>query len=373
MMRRLLSLCLGGVLTGIAGSFLTPAPADDSPTRIRTLVQQLGSSSFHTRKAAGKQLEAIGEQTLKALRAAENASADAEIRRLAENLILEILAQCTKSPTTGMEFTIIDSGQFTMGPAPNESPEQKTDSQHVVRVTQPFILGTYEVTQAEFARVMGHNPSAFAKTGDGKDKVTDMDTAKFPVEMVSWFDAIMFCNELSRRDGYLPYYRVDMVEREDKSVRDARVSVHGGVGYRLPTEAEWEYACRAGTTAKFSFGTSIRKGAANVNAYVSTGGYGARASLFLGRTAEVGSYPANPWGLHEMHGNVEEWCWDWYDADYYGQSELNDPTGPKKSRHRVVRGGSWLLNDMSARSASRFWHTPDERKKNTGFRVARTP
>ena len=373
-MRLLLSICLAAVLAGIAGSLPTPVRAEDSPTRIRTLIHQLGSPSFQTRAAARKELKAIGESSLPALRSEEQTSDDSEIRLLAGKLVRQILKQCVKSSATGMEFIVIDSGQFTMGPAPNESSTQKHDVQHPVRITQPFILGRYEVTQAEFARVMDNNPSSFASTGEGKDKVKEMDTTKFPVEMVSWFDAIVFCNELSRLDAYPPYYNMEKIERQEKFVSSAQVSIRGGVGYRLPTEAEWEYACRAGTTTKFSYGQSGRKGAANVNSYGSTsGGYGVTVTTSIGRTAKVGSYPANPWGFHDLHGNVEEWCWDGYDAKYYGRSDINDPTGPKEAKHRVVRGGSWLLGDYTARSASRFWHTPDERKKNAGFRVARTP
>ena len=155
--------------------------------------------------------------------------------------------------------------------------------------------------------------------------------------------------------------------------RQAALTIEGGNGYRLPTEAEWEYACRASTTQRFHFGSSASYKKAN---FIARGPsfYGTRSKAkSMGRTAKVGSYQPNNWGLYDMHGNVAEWCWDWYGEDYYAQSLRQDPQGPDRGRHRVVRGGSWLLNESGCRSASRFYLTADQRQYFAGFRVARTP
>ena len=193
----------------------------------------------------------------------------------------------------------------------------RNEEQHEVSITKPFYLGVYVVTQAEYEKVMGNNPSWFSAKGDGKDKVKDMDTGQFPVEKVSWDDAVAFCKKLSE----LP---------EEKKA---------GRVYRLPTEAEWEYACRAGTKTAFHYGDSLSSKQANFNGNFPYGG--ADKGPYLGRTAKVGSYAANAFGLYDMHGNVWEWCQDWYDENYYKNSPKEDPPGPAQGLHRVVRGGGW--------------------------------
>ncbi len=272
-----------------------------------------------------------------------------------------------------MELTLIPPGEFVMGSPETELERISDEFQHVVRITQPFYLGTYPVTQAEFSRVMNCNPSQF------NDEELGHDTSRFPVEMVSWYDALEFCNKLSARDGRPPYYSLTLVKLDERGfIKWASLEVLGGVGYRLPSEAEWEYACRAGTETANAFGDSLSSMQANFNG---NSPYGpAVRGPFLGRTSAVGCYPANGFGVYDMHGNVWEWCWDGSDEDYYRNSPTENPTGPSTAVNRVIRGGSW--RDRGAgmpggsgfcRSAARHDCSPVVRLAVLGFRVAVTP
>lgn len=232
----------------------------------------------------------------------------------------------------GMKLMLIPPGEFQMGSPADEAEHSSDESQHHVRLTQPYYLGKFEVTQAEYEKVMGGNPSRF--TGD----------ARRPVETVSWHDAVEFCRRLS--------------EREQKS-------------YRLPTEAQWEYACRAGTTTAFHWGITSNGTESNVD-----GNY-PYATMTKGtclqRTTTVGNYAQNKFGVYDMHGNVWEWCHDGYDADYYSRSTAADPHGPADGLSRVLRGGSWNDYARLTRSANRYRTTPDDRNATSGFRISRTP
>jgi formylglycine-generating enzyme required for sulfatase activity len=237
----------------------------------------------------------------------------------------------------------------------------------------PFRLAATEVTQAEYEQVMGTNPSHFSRTGNGNDKLAGLDPRRFPVEQVSWYDAAEFCNKLSSREGLPAYYELSDIERKEGSIQSATVGLRSNNGYRLPTEAEWEYACRAGTTTPFHFGEINNGQEANIN-----GDYPYGTSTkgpYLERTTTVGSYGANGFGLRDMHGNVLEWCNDWYDAKIYDQAAniAIDPLGPVSGNLRVLRGGSWSNYDARfSRSALRYWSTPVIRSSLIGFRVSRT-
>jgi formylglycine-generating enzyme required for sulfatase activity len=224
----------------------------------------------------------------------------------------------------GMKLVRIPAGKFLMGSPANE-PDRYDDEgpQHEVEISQSFYVGVYEVTQEEYQKVMGTNPSWFSAQGGGKDQVANQDTRRFPVENVSWNDAVEFCRKLS-----------DLPDEK----RAGRV-------YHLPTEAEWEYACRGGARSSepFHFGKTLSTDQANIDSR-------------LGRTAAVGSYPANGYGLHDMHGNVWEWCQDW--RGNYPGGFVKDPTGPENGTSRVLRGGSWFGEPRDARSAYRLGHGP---------------
>ena len=246
----------------------------------------------------------------------------------------------------GMTFVLIPPGEFDMGSTEAEVvkllAEAKATKQpswysdrlpaeapkHRVRITRPFHLGMFEVTQGEYERVMGTNPSHHK--GDPRR----------PVERVTWHEAVEFCRSLS-------------------SLEAEQVA---GRSYRLPTEAEWEHACRAGTTTAWYSGDE-ESGLKSVAWY----GFG-----WGGRSHPVGQKKPNAWGLYDMHGNVWEWCSDWHDTTYYANSPPEDPTGPASGSRRVVRGGSWFHNAPISRSAYRNPDRPSFRSHSYGFRVAFT-
>ena len=225
-----------------------------------------------------------------------------------------------------MEMLWIKPGTFEMGSPSSEKDRDDDETPHMVTLTQGFYLGKHEVTQSQWEKVMGSNPSHF-KGGDR------------PVEKVSWTEVTSFCNKLTaseRAAGRLP----------------------AGMTYQLPTEAQWEYACRAGTKTAFSFGDSLTSRKANIS-----GG--------SGETTDVGKYPANGWGFHDMHGNVWEWCADWYGA--YPTGAERDPVGPADGSDRVERGGSWTNSANRARSAFRYRIEPAFSYRKLGFRLSLRP
>ena len=246
----------------------------------------------------------------------------------------------------GVRLKRIPAGSFQMGSPSSEYKRDGDERQHRVTLSRAFFLGVTEVTQAQWRAVMGNNPSHFS----GDDR---------PVEKVSWLDAVEFCNRLSWREELRPAYRIS---GDDVSWNES------ADGYRLPTEAEWEYACRAGTTTPFSFGQNITPNQVNYD-----GNHPYRSGLrarYRQRTVEAGSLPANDWGLHEMHGNVYEWCWDSYGS--YPSNSVTDPTGPQSGSFRVLRGGSWFSNAWRCRSTNRANLTPDIRSYYLGFRLVRS-
>jgi formylglycine-generating enzyme required for sulfatase activity len=243
----------------------------------------------------------------------------------------------------GMRLVLIPAGKVVRGSDDGYDDERPP---HEIEITRPFYLGVCEVTQEQHERVTGENPSWFSKRGGGKNQVQGLDTRNFPVETVSWEDAKEFCTKLS----------VLEVERA------------AGRVYRLPTEAEWEYACRgrAFSADPFHFGKALNKEQANF------------FDSKLGRTCKVGSYPVNDFGLHDMHGNVYEWCEDYYSDTFYakhpkGDSWKDPQCTEKGGNRRVLRGGSWYHFDRYCRAANRHRDTPGNRYNYIGFRVVFAP
>jgi formylglycine-generating enzyme required for sulfatase activity len=266
--------------------------------------------------------------------------------------------------TTGVgqiKLKRIPAGTFMMGSDatdPDAEDDEFVDKaagrkeKHRVRITRAFYLGAYEVTQAQYKAVMGNNPSYFSATGEGKDKVAGQSTDQHPVETVSWLDAVQFCNKLNAREGFAAFYEID---GDKVSVPD-----WNRPGYRLPTEAEWEYACRANTSTRYSFGDDA----------ASLGEFGWFDGNSGDKSHAVGEKRPNGFGLYDMHGNVWEWCWDGYDDAYYKSSPEDDPRGGEGASIRVGRGGGWNDDPRYVRSANRYWFVPGGRDSLLGFRVA---
>ena len=240
----------------------------------------------------------------------------------------------------GMKFALIPAGTFLMGSPQEEKQRSKDEEQHEVEITKPFYLGVFEVTQKQWRTVMGNNPSSFNPERVGGN------TDDFPVENVSWPEVQTFLENLSA------------LEEEKKEGRK----------YRLPTEAEWEFACRGGAAEYqvFHQGNSLSSTQANFNGCYP---YEAAPGPYLERPSKVGSYEPNRFGLFDMHGNVWEWCADWFDGGYYHNSPRRDPAGPSTGSSRVCRGGSWDCFGQRCRSAWRNGTEPATRYEWLGFRV----
>ena len=224
-----------------------------------------------------------------------------------------------------LELVLIPAGEFLMG-SPDSDKDADEKPQHRVRITKPFYLGKYLVTQEQWEAVMGNNPSYFKGP-------------KNPVEQVSWDDCQKFLDKLNKRQG------------------------NPAGKFVLPTEAQWEYACRAGSTTRYYVGDDEAR----------LGDYAWYGKNSDGKTHPVGGKKPNPWGLYDMHGNVLEWCQDWEDGGYYARSPTVDPMGAITGSYRVIRGGCWHFAAEICRSAYRLGHLPGDRTIDVGFRVSRVP
>ena len=256
------------------------------------------------------------------------------------------------SPVVSDSLTLISGGTFQMG-SPAGEPERSSDEVlHSVTVGS-FYMSKTEVSQKDYQAVMGSNPSE-----------TKGDT--LPVTNITWYDAIQYCNKLSEAESLTPCYIISgTTVTWDRSAN----------GYRLPTEAEWEYAARAGTDTPFNFGDYVHNNDANCyNAYGynndASGNWVNGSDSYLRRTVEVDSYAANAYGLYNMHGNTAEWVWDWYGE--YGTQTTVDPTGPESGNAKIIRGGGWNDHPKHIRSAYRGAHPADVSLYSISMRPVRS-
>jgi uncharacterized protein (TIGR02996 family) len=242
-----------------------------------------------------------------------------------------------------MAFSFVPPGEFLMGsPAGEQHRDASEGPQHPVTLTRGFWLGVNPVTQAQWQAVTGRNPTRFkgSQVLKGSDPFQDQDR---PAENVSWDHCQEFCLGLAER---------------------------AGGWFRLPREAEWEHACRSGTTTPFFFGETLSTDLANYNGEEVYGrGLKGRRRGWL---TPVGLFPPNAWGLFDLHGNVDEWCLDWYCEGYYGRSPGRDPEGPAAGVYRVLRGGCWYKHPFACRSAHRSRARPDD-YQHSGCRVVLCP
>lgn len=249
----------------------------------------------------------------------------------------------------GMKLVRIPAGTFVMGSPRKEAERDDKEERHEVAITKPSYMGVFEVKQSEYQTVVSGSNIADRSSFRGDDN---------PVENIEWIYATAFCELLSNRV-------------EEKKA---------GRKYRLPTEAEWEYACRAGSSTAFHYGDSLSSEQANFNGNYPAGD--AKKGKYVRQTAKVGSYEPNAFGLYDMHGNVAEWCADWYDPEYYLDSPDEDPLGPplgvlktkftnngNQNFFVVVRGGCWVDDGRACRSAYRFRAMPKTQYRLIGFRV----
>lgn len=238
--------------------------------------------------------------------------------------LMVALKDVIKGPVDDMNFIFISPRTYLMGSPRNEIGRWANETQHKVKLTKGFYIQTTEVTQGQWRDIMGDNPSRFSRCG-----------SDCPVENIFWGDAMEFIDRLNKREGTTKY--------------------------RLPTEAEWEFACRAGSTKMGAYGNDLSKlpdyAWININSD--------------GNTHPVAQLKPNAWGLYDMHGNVSEWCHDW--RGEYPDHDVTDPSGPYSGKFRIARGGNWFFPARSARSADRNENLPGDRSEYIGFRVAKTP
>jgi formylglycine-generating enzyme required for sulfatase activity len=253
----------------------------------------------------------------------------------------------TGAGAAGMDFVRIPAGSFTMGCTAGQSDCGSDEKPaHSVRLSNDFLMGKTEVTQGQWKALMGSNPSNFSSCG-----------TNCPVEKVSWWDTLKFANKVSAAEGLAACYSISGSSSVTINSRSGKVT--DCEGYRLPTEAEWEYAARGGQDLRYSGSNGV----GNVAWYRDNSSK---------KTHPVATKQPNAWGLYDMSGNVWEWTWDWYDSSYYSDSSGTDPEGPRSGSKRVLRGSSCVNHASDTRVANRISSGPGLRDYNLGFRLSRT-
>jgi formylglycine-generating enzyme required for sulfatase activity len=274
---------------------------------------------------------------------------------------LSVVASASTSEPGTVEpgFVMIPAGTFTMGSPTTEQGRWRDESQHQVTLTRALHVCDHEVTQAEWESIMHWNDSGF----HGPNK---------PVEQVTWYDCLKYCNERSVTEGLTPVYSFTTTSTDGNHITGATVGEPNwdGDGYRLLTEAEWEYACRATSTTRFHTGNCLAANEANCNGDYPQGDCPTGENR--GTTIDVKQFAQNIWSLYDTHGNVWEWCWDLREYDHdYPPGAVTDPRGADSGPVRVIRGGGWDNDAPDCRSAVRSMSEPHWRSSEAGLRVAR--
>ncbi len=279
-----------------------------------------------------------------------------------------VLTESCTPPSTPADMVLLPAGSFQMGGVAGEGDVNELPA-HAVTLSA-FYMEKYEVTQALWSDVYFWatvNGYTFDNMGTG----TSTSGVNDPVLLVSWYDVVKWLNARSEKEGRTPVYYTNTTQTTATIYKTGQVDVTNSMvkwqanGYRLPTEAEWEYAARGGTTTRFYTGYCISSNDANYDGRPASGD-GCPSGVYLGGTLPVGSFKANPWGLYDMAGNVNEWTWDWYDS--YSSSAVTNPRGPDSGTSRVFRDGGWYERWMTLRSASRRWDLPNYPDRFRGFR-----
>jgi len=293
--------------------------------------------------------------------------------------VMIAFSSCDTKTSIPIEMLSIPAGTFIMGSPDTEQDRNSDETQHSVTLSS-FYMSKHEITQAQWIEVMGSR-KALPKTNYGKGN-------NYPVYNVSWYDTLVFCNKLSMKEGLSPAYSINgstdpaqwgTIPTDRDETWDTVAIIPNSIGYRLPTEAQWEYACRAKTTTAYNIKDTISSDTEylrfiyqglvpNIGDTIRdyTGWYEDNSG---GKTHHVGLKPINTWGLYDMHGNVYEWCWDWY-GDYSDEAQT-DPLGAFSGTKRVYRGGGFGSKDHVLRSAFRLKFNPNKRGHSTGFRIVR--